>query len=422
MYEDLISYILDGCSNNELKKITRHKRIKIKGIREVNDRTRDIVLKNLKTKSNLFELYQLWKSPKNKLLEYSEIHKLNLEEIINYIDLGKLNSFEAPSNYLLSMIEIDGFEKATYFWEINKEVLENIRLNGEIEVKYEEKKENDSHNIIKNHLIELEKSEKKQSKERLKWQINGMKKDKMIKHRDDEVFNLQNERKEIQKKYSNRLDELKRELETNKIDLKEMNNLIIQSDNLRINFERINIENNDLKKENFKKYEFISELKNINEMNINEIKKLNQLIQKQKNDKIILESAPAILDLKVGIDTEQQNNEEFVEKQQISSLENDNQVMKEGEVHQKGEQKKILVFGDITGLSYKEIIFEIYTSNTMPEDISILNEDDYQAIWLIKYRFAKKGQRSLILKKFKKVKTINNYVELEGAYKNELQI
>lgn len=422
VYEDLIGYILDGYRNNELEKIIRHKRIKIKGIREVNDRTRDIVLKNLKTKRNLFELYQLWKTPKNKLSERSEIHDFNFEEVINNIELGNLSSFEGLTNYLLSMIEIDGFEKAIHFWGINKESLKKIRLNNEIEVEHEEKKETDNNIIVKNHQKELETLEKKHSKERLKWQINKTKMDKLIKQRDNEILKLQTDKKELQKKYLNTLDELKGKFEIDKKDTTEMNNLINQRDRLKIEFEKTKTENNNLKQENIKKYEFIAELKATNMLNISVIKKLNQFIQKQKDDEIYLEPTTAPLNLKVNKEIERQNSEENVEKQVISTHEDFNQVVKNSVIQENDEQKKILVFGDITGSNFKDALFEIYTSNIMPKDISALDEDDYEAIWLIKYRFTKKGQRSSILNKFKKVKVINNFIELEGAYKNELQI
>jgi hypothetical protein len=428
--EDLISFILEGFSNSELKKIILNKRIKIIGIREVNDKTRDIVLKNLKTKSNLFEMYKQWKALKKNLLEHPEIKEFDIDQVINDINLGKLSSFGGLSNYLLIMIRIEGFEKATYFWEANKDSLEKTRIVNQIEINDEEKRDNTIDSIKENYLKELEKLEKKQSKERMKWQTNESKMNKLIKQRENEILNLQNDRKDLQKKYANTLSELKQNLENNKKETKEISNLITQKERLQKEFEKLRIENNDLKQENIKKYEFIGELKDLNILNINEIKRLNFLIQKQKNDKILLESTNGISEVE---DEENQKQQYYIanhENQPEYLLESTKQVGKEEHFSKMTEEnkqkekkkKKILVFGEIAGFNFKEDLFEVYTSSTMPEDMTPFEEDNYEAIWLIKYRFVKKGQRSLVSKKFKKIIEINNFTELKGAYKNESQI
>ncbi|WP_414839731.1 hypothetical protein [Carnobacterium sp. TMP28] len=427
MNEDLISFILEGFSNSELKKIILNKRIKIIGIREVNDKTRDIVLKNLKTKSNLFEIYKQWKNQKNNLVEQPEIKEFDIDQVINDINLGKLSSFRGLSNYLLTMIRIEGFEKVTYFWEANKESLEKTRVVNQIEIKNEEKRDNIIDSINKNYLKELEKLEKKQFKERIKWQTNESKMNKLIKQRENEISNLQNDKKNLQKKYANTLSELKQNLENNKKETKEISNLITQKERLQKEFEKLRMENNDLKQENIKKYEFIGELKDVNILNINEIKRLNFLIQKQKNDKFFLESTNGISEVE---DKENQKKQDYIVNQENQSehlLESTEQVRKEeylGKMTEENTQKekkkkKILVFGEIAGFNFKEDLFEVYTSSTMPEDMALFEEDNYEAIWLIKYRFVKKGQRGLVSKKFKKIIEINNFTELKGAYKNE---
>lgn len=428
MNEDLIIFILEGFSNSELNKIILNKKIKIIGIRDVNDKTRDIVLKNLKTKSNLFEMYKQWKAPKNNLLEHPEIKDFDIDQVINAINLGKLSNFGGLSNYLLIMINKEGFEKATYFWEANRDTLEKTRMVNQIEINDEEKRDSIVDSINENYLKELGKLEKKQNKERMKWQTNETKMNKLIQQREKEISNLQNDRKDLQKKYSNTLSELKQNLENNKQETKEISNLMAQKERLQKEFEKIRIENNDLKQENIKKYKFIGELKDANILNTNEIKRLNFLIQKQKNDKILLESTNGISE---GEDEENQKQQDPIatqENQPEDSLENTKQVRKEEYLSEMTEEdkqkekkkKKILVFGEIAGSNFKEDLFEVYTSSTMPEDLTPFEEDDYEAIWLIKYRFVKKGQRSLVSKKFKKIKEINNFAELKGAYKNEL--
>lgn len=418
VYGELISYILQGYDNDKLKKIIQLKRIKTKGFSVVNDKTRNTVLKNLSTKNNLFELYKIWNAPKNKITESPE-DEMSLDDVIKKIDLGEINSLEGTSMYLSEMIAVKGFEETIIFWTKNKEMLERVRLKTEedrVQVINE-------HPFLENDAEERKKIEKKYNKEFEKWQKSEHKLNKKILQLNKDILNFKSERINMQKKHANILDELKIKSNEESKYLSEQTKLISQIGALELALKSKKSDNNKYIQKNINNEKLISEMKNTIEAKEDIIKSLHDVKQNREITDISLVNVVSSKSSYLA------NEKEMLECETvINNLNTKQDIITEVYEEDTGNRssveiiktKKILVFGDITGFDYEENLFEVYTRDVMPEDISVLEEENYKAIWLIQYRFPKKSQRNQVMKKFENIKVINNFIELEGVYKNEL--
>lgn len=421
MYEELIGYIIDGYDNSKLQKLVNLKKIRIQGIRDVNDKTRSIVIKNLKTKSNLFEIYKIWNSKKTKEIQLTDVDRNKFEEILLGSTVSK-NQTEFLSRFLYKMIVTEGIEDTLFFWENNKEKINKLESEKISKIDLKQEKINNDDLIDKRHLNEISRLIKKQEKERKNWQNIENNLNKQLQKSKEEILKIQQEVKNYQKKYNIKLEELNKELKKGEGDLAELVRIKEYKKSAELELLSIKDENRRFHQDSIKKNGIITDLNLSLKKSEKEINKLNKIVMEIKNNinykDISIESD---VDTEKVNDNKKNNTTIFLEN--IKSNSTLQKVQKNADSKNNCteiKKQKILVFGDITGLDYEETLFEIYTSNLMPKDIAILREEDYKAIWLIKYRFPKKFQRSQVMKNFNKINVINNFIELEGVYRNEL--
>lgn len=275
-YEELINFILDGYDNKNLKKIVNQKKIKVMGSKEVSDRNRSIILKNLKTKNNLFIIFNLWNSSSKKRHNHKNI------ELISEENYKEWNNNDL-SEFLYNKIEVDGMEETLSFWEENKNKLVNRQKENLIIKKTE--KESTS---IENDENQMKRNEKKHEKERQKWQISNNKLNQNIKQLSDDILKLESEKKEFQKKeYKISTDFAFYKKETAQIN-EDLEKSILLREKLKSEIIHLKEEIEKLELENIKKQEIIDEFKEENNKLIvsnKAIIKRNELLEKQKEEK-----------------------------------------------------------------------------------------------------------------------------------------
>lgn len=276
-YIELISFILDGYDNKNLKKIVNQKEIQMMGSREVSDRNRNIVLKNLKTKKNLFIIFNLWNRPSKKRLERKKTESTSEKEYSN------LNNNEL-SEFLYEKIELDGMEETLYFWEKNKSRLIDIQKENLSIVRTKEENIN-----IDSDKEQVKNNEKKHEKERKNWQISNNKLNQKLKKLNEEILRLESEKNFFQKKEQKvSMEFILYKKETALISDK-LNKCLSQRDKLNSELIQFREEINRLQEESLKRQEIINIFKEENSKLLASNKaiiKRNEMLEQQKEEKI----------------------------------------------------------------------------------------------------------------------------------------